>query len=83
MILGVGYHGEDNPALPNNFLETGLGNTSKCLQGIAACHCAVGIDHSGDFFGDQMALQVCGHCQAHGAEAVLDSLALFILTHRN
>lgn len=54
-------HSKDDPALSDDFLEAGLGVAAQCLQGVASCHCAVGINDSGDFSGDEMALEVGGH----------------------
>ena len=67
----VTHHGENNPATRNQFIETGLGDCAEGLQRCAARHRAVGVHQAQGLARDEVALQVGGHGEAHGSEAVL------------
>lgn len=72
-VMGIvfTYHGENNTAPRNKFLEIRLGRRTQSLQRCATRHRAVGIQQAQCLFSRKVSLQIAGHCQAHGSEAVL------------
>ena len=65
------YHGENYSTARYQFVEARLRDTTQGLQWCAARHGAVRIEQAQGLFGSEVALQIAGHGEAHGPEAVL------------
>ena len=70
MVLET-YHGEYDSTLGDELGETRLRGPAQGLEGVAARHCPVRIEQIQGSFAGKVLLEVAGHGQAHGAEAIL------------
>lgn len=68
---GTAYHSEDDLAVSHQIVKSRHSNSTNGLQRLAARHGAIGVQQTQGLLRSQVPLQIVGHSQAHGPEAIL------------